>query len=273
MTRKLSRKEVANLGIYDFLGYIGSFDSPYIGGLEGTMKVIDRLGIPHDSEFRVLEIGCATGYTSCMIAEQFGCQVTGIDLSEILIDKAKERANNRGLTNARFQVANAMNLPFDDNTFDAVYAVALTGLLPQKEKAYKEFERVVKPDGMISTLDLFAKDGSDSQFVEGINSAMGAMLGADVSILDIEKWKNIFEKADFSDVNTEVTYENVFENPSSRSNATKATLKLIYHMIINGAVRRRLSKLLKLRKTVSLSSNDEYAHVGYLVFSGRKPTS
>ena len=271
MTRKLSRKEVAELGIYDFLGYIGSFDSPYIGGLEGTMKVIGQLGIPKDTDFKVLEIGCATGYTSCMIAEQFGCQVTGIDISEILVGKAKERADRHGLTNARFQVADAKSLPFDDNSFDAVFAVALTGLLPEKENAYKEFERVVKPGGIISTLDLFAKSDADPQFVEGVNSAMGAMLGADVSILDFAQWRSIFEKTGFLDMTMEETYEGVFENPRSRSNATKAILKLLYHMTINGAVRRRVSKLLKLRKTVTMESDDEFQHVGYLVFSGRKP--
>ncbi|MFW9848258.1 MAG: class I SAM-dependent methyltransferase [Candidatus Thorarchaeota archaeon] len=270
MTR-LSRKEVAALGIYDFLGYIGSFDSPYIGGLEGTLKLIDKLNIQPGSEFSVLEIGCAIGYTSCMIAERYGCQVTGIDISDILIEKAKERAESRGLTNAHFQVADAMNLPFDDDSFDAVYAVALTGLLPRKDLALKEFERVLKSGGTIGTIDLFAKDRSNAEFVDGISAAMGAMLGADVAILDINQWKSVFENTGLAQIEVEKTYEGVFENPRSRSNAAKATLKLLYHMIINGAVRRRISKLLKIRKTVSLESNDEYQHVGYLVFSGKKP--
>ena len=100
---------------------------------------------------------------------------------------------------------------------------------------------------------------------------MGAILGADVSILNLAKWKNIFDKTGLSDMNTEETYEDVFENPNSRSNAAKATLKMIYHMIINGVVRRRVSRLLKLRKTVILKSDGESEHVGYLVFSGRKP--
>ena len=38
--KKLSRKEVAKLGLYDFLGYIDAFDSPYIGGLAGTRRLI-----------------------------------------------------------------------------------------------------------------------------------------------------------------------------------------------------------------------------------------
>ncbi|MFW9908417.1 MAG: hypothetical protein ACFFEF_07565 [Candidatus Thorarchaeota archaeon] len=100
---------------------------------------------------------------------------------------------------------------------------------------------------------------------------MGAMLGAKVSMLDINQWKNIFEATGFLSIEVEESYAGVFENPRSRSNATKATLKMLYHMIINGAVRQRMPKLMKLRKTVTLESNDEYHHIGYLVFSGRGP--
>jgi protein-L-isoaspartate O-methyltransferase len=88
MARKLSRKEVAELELYDFLGYIGAFDSPYIGGLDGTLHLIDCLAISHDRDFRVLEVGCASGFTSCMIAKEHGCNVTGIDISKILVSKA-----------------------------------------------------------------------------------------------------------------------------------------------------------------------------------------
>ncbi|MFX1263400.1 MAG: class I SAM-dependent methyltransferase, partial [Promethearchaeota archaeon] len=153
----MSRQEVAKLGLYDFLGYIDAFDSPYIGGIEGTLRLIERLGIQKDENFRVLEVGCASGFTSCMIAEEYGCQATGIDISEVLISKAQDRADRMGLTNVRFQVADATQLPFDDNSFDAVFGVALVALIPLKVEVLNELMRVIKPGGSIGTLDLFEK--------------------------------------------------------------------------------------------------------------------
>ncbi|MFW9918026.1 MAG: class I SAM-dependent methyltransferase [Candidatus Thorarchaeota archaeon] len=270
MTKKLNRKEVAELGIYDFLGYIGAFDSPYIGGLDGTRRLIDQLKIPHDKEFRVLEVGCASGFTSCMIAKEYGCQVTGIDISEILVSKAQERADGLGLNNAHFQVANALKLPFEDGSFDAVYGVAIVALLPDKIQAFRELMRVVKPGGIVGTLDLFVKKDVDPKVIDVFSSTMSTLLGIDVSILDIDNWKSIISKTDFSEVDIEEAYRDVLILTRGRAGAAKATLKMVYHMIINGTVRRQMMKLMRLRKTATLTAEEGFAHLGYLVFTGRK---
>ncbi|MFX1607362.1 MAG: class I SAM-dependent methyltransferase, partial [Promethearchaeota archaeon] len=153
MSRRLSRKEITEIGIYDFLGYIGAFNSPFIGGMGGTRRLLDKLDITSESE--VLEVGCASGFTSCMLAEEYGCSLTGIDLSEILVDKARERAQKRNLSKARFQVANALELPFKDDSFDSVFGVAVTALIPDKLRVLQEYMRVTRPGGTIGTLDLF----------------------------------------------------------------------------------------------------------------------
>ncbi|MFX1607333.1 MAG: class I SAM-dependent methyltransferase, partial [Promethearchaeota archaeon] len=153
MSRRLSRKEIAEIGIYDFLGYIGAFNSPFIGGMAGTRRLLDKLDISSESE--VLEVGCASGFTSCMLVEEYGCSLTGIDLSEILVDKARERAQKRNLSKARFQVANALEMPFEDDSFDSVFGVAVTALIPNKLRVLQEYMRVTRPGGTIGTLDLF----------------------------------------------------------------------------------------------------------------------
>lgn len=270
MTKKLSRKEVAELGLYDFLGYIGAFDSPYIGGLNGTRQLIDRLAIPHDKDFRVLEVGCASGFTSCMIAKEYGCNVTGIDISEILVSKAQERAHRLGLPNARFQTADVRGLPFEDDSFDAVYGVAIVALLPDKEQALKELIRVVKPGGTIGTLDLFAKKDVSQEVLDSFKDTMSTLLGLDVSILDIERWKDIFDRIGLSDMDLEEAYTDVLVMTRGRAGAAKATLKMVYHMLINGPVRRRMMKLMRLRKTAVLTSDEGFENLGYLVFTGTK---
>ena len=268
--KKLSRQEVALLGLYDFLGYIDAFDSPYIGGLTGTRMLIERLGIQKDENFRVLEIGCASGYTSCMIAREYGCQVTGIDISEVLVSKAQDRSEQMGLSNVRFQVADARELPFDDNSFDAVIGVALVALMTKKDDVLQEFKRVTKPGGSIGTLDLFAKSDAKKEIVDSFSNSMKTLLEYDVAIMGFEKWRSIFEKLELEDVHVEVNYSDVLLNTRKLSGTIKATSKMLYHMIINGAVRRRMMKLLSLRKTATMKDDEGFEHVGYLVFTGRK---
>jgi ubiquinone/menaquinone biosynthesis C-methylase UbiE len=268
--RKLSRQEVAELGLYDFLGYIDAFDSPYIGGLAGTRRLIERLDIPKDENFHVLEVGCASGFTSCMIAKEYGCQVTGIDISEVLISKAKDRSNRMRLTNVRFQVADATQLPFDDNSFDAVFGVALVALIPMKEEVLQELKIITKPGGVIGTLDLFAKTGADKEIVDSFSSSMKTLLEYDVAILDIQNWRSIFEKIGLDDISVEENYHDVLLLTRKRSGTIKATMKMLYHMLINGAVRKRMMKLMRLRKTATMKDEEGFEHLGYLIFTGRK---
>ena len=268
--KKLSKQEVAELGLYDFLGYIDAFDSPYIGGLVGTRSLIERLGVPKDENFRILEVGCASGFTSCMIAQEYGCDMTGIDISEVLISKAQDRADRMGLSNVRFQVADATQLPFDDDSFDAVFGVALVALIPNKEYVLNELKRVTKPGGLIGTLDLFAKSGADEEIVDSFSTSMKTLLEYDVEIMDIERWEHIFKKSELDDIKIAEIYNDVLLLTRKRSGTIKATLKMLYHMLINSVVRKRMMKLLRLRKTAIIQDDEGFENLGYLVFTGRK---
>ena len=269
MSRRRSRKEIAEIGIYDFLGYIGAFNSPFIGGMAGTRRLLSKLDIT--SESGVLEVGCASGFTSCMIAEDYDCSLTGIDLSEILIDKARERARKRKLSRTRFEVANALELPYENDSFDSVFGVAVTALIPDKLRVLQEYMRVTKPGGTIGTLDLFVKDGASEEVRDKFNGIFMDILGSDNEIMSINEWSALFQQTGFQDIEIEENYSNVFEMPKNRGNAVGATLRLVYHMIINGVVRQRVRKLLGMRNTISLRSEGEYENVGYLIFTAKKP--
>lgn len=269
--KRLSRKEVAELGFYDFLGYIGAFNSPMIGGLKGTNRLLDSIDIQADPGFQVLELGCASGYTSCMVAEKYGCQVTGIDLSEILIRKARERAAKMGLNNVKFQVANVMEMPFDDETFDAVYGVAITALVPDKHRALQEYIRVTKPGGVIGTLDMFPNPQGSREAAEKLDAALKMVLGSDAALLSLEEWRAEFAGLDLENKELIENYQEVLESPRDRKASIKAYLKLIYHMLINGPVRRTVMKVLGVRNAITVEEGEEYEDIGYLIFCGRKP--
>lgn len=110
-----------------------------------------------------LDIACGTGIISRKLSEL--PQVTGvqaIDVAPPMIDKARalQKANNWALK-ADFQVASALELPFDANSFDAVFCQQGLQFFPDKPAALKEAARVLKPDGvMIFGVWTSANDGN-----------------------------------------------------------------------------------------------------------------
>ncbi|WP_172632619.1 class I SAM-dependent methyltransferase [Methanotorris igneus] len=102
-------------------------------------------------KMKILDVGCGTGFLSLILAE-LGHEVVGIDLSEGMLNKAREKAKNLGL-DIEFMVGDAENLPFEDNTFDAVVNRHLLWTLPNPDKAIMEWARVVKRGGKVVVID------------------------------------------------------------------------------------------------------------------------
>ena len=99
----------------------------------------------------VLDVGCGTGVITLLLAE-LGHNVTGLDMSEGMLEKAKEKANNFNLT-VEFKLGDAEDPPFEDELFDVVINRHLLWTLPDPEKAISEWERVLKPGGRIVIID------------------------------------------------------------------------------------------------------------------------
>ncbi len=91
----------------------------------------------------VCDLGCGDGYGSLKLAE-IGYEVTGIDVSEEMIHKAKEINSN---TTAQFKKGDISELPFSNDRFDAVIAINSLEWTEQPLKVLKELKRVVKPGG------------------------------------------------------------------------------------------------------------------------------
>ncbi len=98
----------------------------------------------------ILDVGCGIGGSSLYLAEKFGARVTGITLSPVQANRAKERARAAGLqAKTDFQVANALNIPFPDNSFDLVWSLESGEHMPDKVKFLQECHRVLKPGGKL----------------------------------------------------------------------------------------------------------------------------
>jgi tocopherol O-methyltransferase len=97
---------------------------------------------------QILDVGCGIGGSSLYLAQKFNAQATGITLSPVQASRATQRAQEAGLgTEVQFQVADALDMPFADNSFDLVWSMESGEHMPDKEKFLQECYRVLKPGG------------------------------------------------------------------------------------------------------------------------------
>lgn len=105
---------------------------------------------PHlRSGMTLLDMGCGPGGITVGLAEIVApAQVTACDIEQTQLDRAQERAEKAGITNIKFQIANVFELPFDDNSFDAIFMSAVLSNLQRPDDAVREIARVLKPGGI-----------------------------------------------------------------------------------------------------------------------------
>jgi phosphatidylethanolamine/phosphatidyl-N-methylethanolamine N-methyltransferase len=97
---------------------------------------------------RVLEVGLGTGIS--LPQYNRAIRLTGVDISDAMLDKARGRVRDLGLTNVEdIRVMDAEQLDFADDSFDVVVAQYVVTAVPDPEAALNEFARVVRPGGEI----------------------------------------------------------------------------------------------------------------------------
>ncbi len=97
---------------------------------------------------RVLELGCGPGFYACKLARRFPqVEVTGVDLSARLVERARNRASMRRLENCDFQIGDAQALAELHETLDAVVLSRLFLIVPDKQAVLSEVFRILRPGG------------------------------------------------------------------------------------------------------------------------------
>lgn len=150
---------------------------------------------------KVLEVACNTATTAIEIANQFGCQVVGIDLDQDALEKARQNIAEHKLDElVSVQQADATQLPFDDNSFDIVINEAMLTMLPAnaKKQAILEYFRVLKPNGFLLTHDVMLNTEDAEQLLADLRE----VLEVGVTPLSKEHWKNTFLECGFRNVET-----------------------------------------------------------------------
>lgn len=97
----------------------------------------------------LLDCGCGPGTITLGLAQRVAPgRVTGIDSGDSQIERARQNAAAHGVTNVEFRTASVYELPFADNTFDAVFSHALLEHLAEPVAALRELRRVLRPGGV-----------------------------------------------------------------------------------------------------------------------------
>ena len=109
-------------------------------------------------DLEMLDVGCGTGAPACALAGEFGVRVTGITTSRVGVDEACARAASLGLADrTAFEVRDGTDNGFPDRSFDRVWALESSHLMPRRERLVSECARVLRPGGIFALCDIMLR--------------------------------------------------------------------------------------------------------------------
>ncbi|MFN2291632.1 MAG: class I SAM-dependent methyltransferase [Anaerolineae bacterium] len=127
-------------------------------------KIAERFGREAVEKFnlrgldggRILDVGCGFGATAIVLAKALpGSEVVGIDLSDPLLEMAIQTVEEAGLSGrVTFEKADVQQIPYDDDSFDALLNVQMLHIVEDPVAMLDEMERVLAPDGVLFMADI-----------------------------------------------------------------------------------------------------------------------
>lgn len=164
----------------------------------GRAAVINRMRFTPGCS--VLEVGVGTGLSLPLYPRNIA--VTGIDISEEMLEKARRRRHRLGLMHVSLECMDAENMTFPDDSFDAVVAMYVVSVVPNPCKLMDEMRRVCRPGGEIYIVNHFQHEHPFVCGMEKMISPLSRLLGfrPDFSLCQFIKEANI-DVVDKSPVN------------------------------------------------------------------------
>lgn len=144
-------------------GDLAPVDEFHIRGREATVELAQRAQL-HPGQ-RVLDVGCGLGGSARHLAAEHRCRVSAIDLTPAYVDLARELARRVGLAgDVDYRVADALELPFDDATFDVAWTEHVQMNVEDKHRFYAEIARVLRPRGRLAFHDFLRGPADEPRY-------------------------------------------------------------------------------------------------------------
>ena len=146
----------------------------------------------------VVDLGSGAG-NDCFVARaetgEIG-KVIGIDFTEAMIDKARENAEKLGFNNVEFRLGDIEKIPITANVADVVVSNCVMNLVPDKQKAFAEVHRILKPGGHFSISDIVLT----GDLPERIKNAAEMYAGCVASAIQKDDYLGIIQQAGFTNI-------------------------------------------------------------------------
>ena len=134
---------------------IAGVDEFHVRGAEVSRELASAIAL---KDLKVLDMGSGLGGPCRMLADEYDCHATGIDLSTEFVNTANALSKLVGLDDkTQFVQGSATELPFEDSSVDVVWTQHVQMNIPDKQKFYSEAYRVLRPGGYFLYYDIFRK--------------------------------------------------------------------------------------------------------------------
>jgi MPBQ/MSBQ methyltransferase len=138
-------------------------DEFHVGGRPATQYVVAKMGLSPDQH--VLDVGCGIGGATRYLVSEIGCHVSGIDLTPQFIDVAEQLAELTRLSGKiDYEAASALDMPYDDESFDAAITLHVAMNIRDREGLYREVARVLKPGSVFCVYDIMKGEADGFAF-------------------------------------------------------------------------------------------------------------
>lgn len=261
MNENESRCTIENCDIFDFMAIHVGLTVIHPGGFKATRRLAESCHLSEHT--RVVDIACGKGTSAIYLAQRYGCEVVGIDISEDLVAQATTLTKRKGLEEkVSFRVGDALELPFLDNEFDVAISQAMLVLVGDKQKAIQEALRVTKPGGYLGWLELSWKKQPTAEFLDAVSNVLCAYCMQNVHTF--QGWEGLFKEAEVVQLET---------LPFSLGNTGMLNMvadeglinvsKVMFKYMTNARIKKRMS-------TMNKFFSEHVDYFGYGIYIGRK---
>jgi arsenite methyltransferase len=235
----------------------------HLGGFTATDELLALCHVAKGKE--VLYVGAGIGVGPAYIARKFGCRVVAVDISEKMLVWTSQRAREEGVADkVETRLANILDLPFDDNRFDAVLVESVAAFVEDKEKAVQECRRVTRPGGYVGFNEVFWIEQPSAETLEAYRR-----IQMSERLILLKEWQTIWDASNLQERTVKVYKIELQKEIKDRMQWVgrrwwvRAVGRLIRLYFTNPVARQAI-------KSQTKETSDAYRLMGYGLFIGKK---